>query len=969
MKRIAPLFLFLVLTACATTPPSGEQISARERETLLLREIDRSKKLEEEKINRMIAEAGKKGKSVLAGKETEARNRSIELYRSLLERFPENRNDYMAEAAFRLAELLFEAERERIRTVIEDEGVEADPIPDFHQAIEAYGTVIERFSGHSLVEDALYGLAYSYTEQGDPDRAAEEYSRLIQRYPNTRYSLEINMRLGEYFFDMGELDRAIGHYRKVAMAENQDYKGKALYKMGWAYYNLDEYGEAVDTFFTLLDHDLTLTGSAESLADESIDIIARSYAESSGTPGLVRRLSSRPHDPRSEAILFRLADLYKERSFYPEAIGTYRTYVKLFPTGKELPTVLARMDESYYLRGNTLAALELRESYPEVVGPGSIWYRGAPDEKKAEILKWILENLKASAERRRARYQAGGTENELVTGLEDLSMYSRLSTGSLPCQVMHLKGLTQADLMHYPDAARTLNSLAERSECLELAPQAALRSMDFQIEVYEETGELDVDLLGSTVAVLQKVGAQNPSTPKAVLAMGEILVNLGRHPEARTYFSRLIRDYPSSEESVRARFVMGRTFFQEDDFKQAAAWFRESWRKSPGTENGMEARRLHIYSLFKYAEELSRQKESTLAAQRFEAIYRNFPDTDVSQVSLYNAGQLYRKMGLEMKATDLFEELALTYEESDLASEALLLSVHILEALGNPVRAADDSLALAKLSKGEDRLKALVKSADLYSSGKAFRKAAAVREMVIREFPEPVEQRSTQLLLLGKDQEAAGMREEAGKSYEKVIGLADEHPDSPLLAENAARGQLRIAEESYQRYIRVKIAPPVEESVVVKRELLQEVIRNFVTAGSYRIAGVSTASNYFIGSALEQFKDGILLSPRPETLSPEELEEYELILQEMAYPFEEKALEAYRVNVERVVELGILDPWIEKSYQRLAELAPWAYNREEKIAYPLTAMTPPPLSPPPLPDLDSVSAVLLEESTDREVSP
>jgi len=969
MKRSILIIFSFILAACATAPMPGEHLSPREREVRLLREIDRSKKLDEAQINRMIAQAKRDGSSFLEGQETEARNRSIDLYQSLLERFPENNNDYMAEAAFRLGELLFESERERIRKVIEEEGERADPMPDFHEAIDAYAAVIRRFPQHALVEDALYGLAYCYTEQGDPDRAADEYSRLVQRYPQTRYSLEINMRLGEYHFDMENLERAIIHYQKVAAADNPNYKDKALYKMGWCYYNLDEYEKAIDTFFSLLDYDLTGEAASESLADESIDIIARSFAESAGTPGLVRRLSSRSHDPRSQAILFKLADLYKERSFYPEAIGTYKTLIKLYPAGKDLPSALAHMDESYYLRGNTVAALELRESYADIVGPNTSWYSNATEENKAEIMEWILENLEASSERRRARYQAGGTESELEIALSDLALYSRLGPVTLPCQVLHLKGLTQADLKLYPDAAETLNSLAVRSDCFERTTLASLRSTDFQIEIYEVTGEMDVDLFTRTVEILEQVGAEDPATPKAVLAMGEILVNHGRHPDARTYFSRLIRDYPSSPETERARFLIGRTFFQEDNFKQAAAWFREAWRKSDNTEEGDEAKRLHVYSLFKYAEELSRQNKSTLAAQRFETIYRTFPDADVSQVSLYNAGQLYKKIGLEMKATDLFEELALTYEESDLASEALLLSVHILEALGKPVRAADDSLALANRSTGEERLAALIKSADLYSSGNAYELAAAVRETVIREFPDPIEQRSHQLFLLGNDQEAAGLWQAASNSYIQVIKLGSEKPSTPLLVENAARAQLRIAEESYARFLQVDIAPPVEESVVIKRELLQETIRNFVTAGNYRIAEISTASNYFIGSALEQFKDGILQSARPETLSPEELEEYELLLQEMAYPFEEKALQAYRINMERAIELGILDPWIQKSYQRLAELAPWAYKREEKIAYPFTVMEPPSLSLPPLPDLESVSAALDNPVMDREVSP
>ena len=79
----------------------------------------------------------------------------------------------MAEASFQLAELLFETERERIRIVLETEGETAEILPDFNAAIQAYARVIERFPRHPLTEDALYGIAYCYTEQGDPDLAAD----------------------------------------------------------------------------------------------------------------------------------------------------------------------------------------------------------------------------------------------------------------------------------------------------------------------------------------------------------------------------------------------------------------------------------------------------------------------------------------------------------------------------------------------------------------------------------------------------------------------------------------------------------------------------------------------------------------------------------------------------------------------------------------------------------------------------
>jgi hypothetical protein len=199
---------------------------------------------------------------------------------------------------------------------------------------------------------------------------------------------------------------------------------------------------------------------------------------------------------------------------------------------------------------------------------------------------------------------------------------------------------------------------------------------------------------------------------------------------------------------------------------------------------------------------------------------------------------------------------------------------------------------------------------------------------------------------MGKDLEELGQWPDARTAYLDNVQLQKDNPDEPEILAFAARSQLRIAEHSFEEYGGFHIAPPVEDTVVRKRELLQGVIREFVAAGNYRTADVITASNFFIGRALELFKEDILSSPVPPGLGPGEQEEYDLLLQEMAFPFEEKALGAYRVNIQRSVTLEMLDPWIEQTYERMAELAPWAYQREETVAYPSTLISPPPLSLP-----------------------
>ena len=60
-----------------------------------------------------------------------------------------------------------------------------------------------------------------------------------------------------------------------------------------------------------------------------------------------------------------------------------------------------------------------------------------------------------------------------------------------------------------------------------------------------------------------------------------------------------------------------------------------------------------------------------------------------------------------------------------------------------------------------------------------------------------------------------------------------------------------------------------------------------------------------------------------------ELEEYELALEEQAYPFEEKAISTHKSNLE-LVSRGVYNEWVDKSLQKLAVLVPARYNKPEE---------------------------------------
>jgi hypothetical protein len=70
-------------------------------------------------------------------------------------------------------------------------------------------------------------------------------------------------------------------------------------------------------------------------------------------------------------------------------------------------------------------------------------------------------------------------------------------------------------------------------------------------------------------------------------------------------------------------------------------------------------------------------------------------------------------------------------------------------------------------------------------------------------------------------------------------------------------------------------------------------------------------------------------SERPPELTELELEEYDFLLEEQAFPFEEKAIEVYEANARRSSQ-GIYDQWVRKSFDALARLMPARYAKFEK---------------------------------------
>ena len=94
------------------------------------------------------------------------------------------------------------------------------------------------------------------------------------------------------------------------------------------------------------------------------------------------------------------------------------------------------------------------------------------------------------------------------------------------------------------------------------------------------------------------------------------------------------------------------------------------------------------------------------------------------------------------------------------------------------------------------------------------------------------------------------------------------------------------------------------------------------------IGEVTAAATFYMAEVYFDFSQALLESERPADLAAADRTDYEMALEEEAFPFEEKAIEVHEKNLELMAS-GIYNAWIERSLGRLANLVPGRYAKFE----------------------------------------
>jgi len=335
----------------------------------------------------------------LSEEQRQKREEAIRKYEEFLGKYPIS--PYTPDVLIALGELYLERSEEENANDLDvyqkkleesqangTEFTEPEPQAHYEKTIAAYQQIALKYKDFPYADVAYYGLGYCLKAQGEDKEAAETFYKLTQQYPQSKFISECYYRIGDYFFDQYEFDKAVKYYALVP-PENPDFYDKALYKMGWSYYNQGdigvssvEYQKAIDAFTKLIETSQQLSV----LTSEAKEFTAISLTEWSSDPNdetaVSKALSHYGESFRaggekeySPDILQELGNVYLyKQDKLKAAATTYETLLQYYPNYARAPEVLDALVECYLRQEDYEGAHKTRVRIVDGYGPTSKWY-------------------------------------------------------------------------------------------------------------------------------------------------------------------------------------------------------------------------------------------------------------------------------------------------------------------------------------------------------------------------------------------------------------------------------------------------------------------------------------------------------------------------------------------------------------------------------------------------------------------
>jgi tetratricopeptide (TPR) repeat protein len=872
--------------------------------------------------------------------------KAMENYRRFLE-LQNTDPKLRAEALRRLGDLNLDAgELERLQnevTAVDLQGGEA---------IKLYTTLLKAYPDYARNDQVLYQLARAYETTGQPDQALATLDRIVQQYPQTPHIAEVQFRRGELLFSAKRYPEAERAYAAViGRGGTSGFYQQSLYKHGWSLFKQSQTLESLPSFGGVLDRELGATPSKpvkleslkrgdRELVEDTLRVMSIAFSYNDGATTLEQYVHQHGDRPYTWLLYQRLGDLYVDKQRYQDAATVYRAYVARDPYSDHAPDLDMAAIEAYGKGGFSQLVLDGKHEFVEHYNFDSPYWKTRSRADNPRVVAELKTNLKDVA----TYFHATAQKSKRVSDYEQAARWYRDYLQSFPgdadaAETNYLLADALFESHQYAEAASEYDHTAynyPRNEKSAAAAHAALVS--YQKGEEGLTGAAKDAWHARQTDAGVKFAETFPEHPESAVVLthaAEDIFAAGDRARAISVSQEILARQPPVDLPKQriAWTIIAQSYYDQGEYAKAEPAFLQA-RELAGADEKMRTdltERLAA-SVYKQGEAKLKAGDSGAAVEDFLRVARVAPDSKIRSNAQYDAATGLLNLKQWDRAIGVLEDFRHQFPQSPLQPEVTRKLAVAYASANRPGEAAMEFERIAA-NPAEDKAvqrEALMQSADLYAKAGNTTKAAGMLEKFVAANPAPLADAEEARQRLADYADKSGDAARRDHWYHEIIN-ADAQAGAQRTERThylAAKAQLALAQPARDAFRTVRLTAPLKKSLIIKRDALETAMDGYKRAAEYQVAEVTTAATYEMAELYRTLAKDLMASERPKNLKGDELEEYNALLEEQVYPFEEQAIKAHELNAARAQQ-GVYDESVRKSFQALAELKPARYGKTE----------------------------------------
>lgn len=870
--------------------------------------------------------------------------RAMQAYRRFLDIEAESESRPLAMR--RLADLNLEAEE-----LPQAGGQEALYPRQIDDSVQLYRDILERYPDRPDNDKVLYQLARAYEHSARPEESLATLGQIIARYPDSSHTQEAQFRRGEILF-VGKDYRAAeqAYARVVAAGDVSPYYQQALYKQGWCLFKQSLFSEGLDAFITLLDAQLQpqpdgadrlghLERADREVVEDTLRVVSLSFSYEDG-PASVSNYFNRQGSRHYEDVIYdSLGALYLHKERYNDAAETFRTFVAHNPVHREAPRFQMRVIETYQKGKFPTLVLKAKQELVDRYNLQTEYWQHHDREHAGEVLDYLKTTMTDLAR----HYHALAQRTRKAEDYQQAAHWYRSYLDSFPATkaAPRMNFLLAELLFESGDFARATHEYQRTAydyDAHEHAADAGYAAvLAFAREEQRLSGAAQQAWHRQAIEHALRFSTTFTEHPQALAVLtraGQDLLALGEFARAVQVAGQVIAASDATPEQQRIAWtVQAHARFDLKDYLQAEHAYQQVLGLTPGQSEQKNALIEKLAaSIYKQGEEARSRGDTAAAVGHFLRVREATPTAGIVATAEFDAAAGLMVLQDWPRATQVLERFRQSYPDHPQQAEVTRRLATAYLAEEQPLQAAVEFERIGRShTDPELQREALWQSAELYARAQRPQQSIDVYQHYITQFPAPVEAAVEARQRIADHYAAADATKQEHHWLAEIINAdrvagAGRSDRTRFLA---AQASFKLAETVYENYRTVRLELPLKHSLAVKKQLMEQALQRYEQAAAYQIAEVTTAATFRTADIYFQLSRALLESARPANLSGEALEQYEILLEEQAYPFEEQAIDLHETNIQRASN-GVYDAWIAKSLQQLAELLPARYAKTER---------------------------------------